>query len=257
MVVLFWFLHADNSRLSGARIWDQSPTPRRISVAAPRRAQHNEFPRRLKVEPQTRANQLLPEIATLIGFDLGARIIEVVVFDEGAELRIPIVICACEHLPREVRVIVPSATVKGAAGSGDDEHVARAAEQYYLTCISLANELHKNLVVERFCEKGECSPIECALADRQIVSSANKDYPCLGRILTEASLHFQTVHLRHPYVENRHATFPLFEVRKKVGRVAKFLHGKTGRRQQPAKRLQHGNVIVEQPDTIAAESAQR
>ena len=28
----FRFLHAYNSRLSGARIWDQSPTPRRIGV---------------------------------------------------------------------------------------------------------------------------------------------------------------------------------------------------------------------------------
>ncbi len=34
IVGFFWFLHADNSRLSGARIWDQSPTLRRIEVEA-------------------------------------------------------------------------------------------------------------------------------------------------------------------------------------------------------------------------------
>ncbi len=62
---------------------------------------------------------MLPEIATLIGFDLGARIIEVVVFNKGAELRIPIVICACDDLPREIRVTLPSAAVKGATGTGD------------------------------------------------------------------------------------------------------------------------------------------
>ena len=70
----------------------------------------------LEMEPQTCANQVLPQIATLVSIDLGARIIEVVVFDKGAELGIPIIICACDHLPREVRVICPSATVKGATG---------------------------------------------------------------------------------------------------------------------------------------------
>ena len=71
------------------------------------------------MEPQTRANQLLPQIATLIGIDLGACIIEVVLFDEGAELRIPIVVCACDDLPREVRMTSSSAGVKAAAGSAD------------------------------------------------------------------------------------------------------------------------------------------
>src|SRR6266487_5921609 len=71
------------------------------------------------MEPQTCANQVLPQIATLIGFDLGARIIEVVVFDEGAELRSPIVICACNNLPCQVRVTFPSAAVKGTTGTGN------------------------------------------------------------------------------------------------------------------------------------------
>src|SRR5207249_8192698 len=66
------------------------------------------------MEPQARANQLLPQIASFIGVDLGARIIEEVVFNEGAELRSPIVICAGNNLPREVRVTFSSARVKGA-----------------------------------------------------------------------------------------------------------------------------------------------
>src|SRR5437762_8254810 len=71
------------------------------------------------MEPQARANQLLPQIASFIGIDLGARIIEEVVFNEGAELRSPIVICASNNLPREVRVTSSSAAVKGATGTGD------------------------------------------------------------------------------------------------------------------------------------------
>jgi len=34
IVVFFWFLHADNSRMSGPRIWDQSPTLPRVDVEA-------------------------------------------------------------------------------------------------------------------------------------------------------------------------------------------------------------------------------
>jgi mannitol-1-phosphate/altronate dehydrogenase len=56
------------------------------------------------MEPQTRANQLLPQIATLIGIDLSARIIEELIFKKRAELRSPIVICPCNNLPRQVRV---------------------------------------------------------------------------------------------------------------------------------------------------------
>src|SRR5438067_6293799 len=66
------------------------------------------------MEPQARANQLLPQIASFIGIDLGARIIEELVFNEGAELRSPIVICAGNNLPREVRMTSSSARVKGA-----------------------------------------------------------------------------------------------------------------------------------------------
>jgi len=62
---------------------------------------------------------VLPQIAALIGIDLGAGIIEIVIFDKGAELRCPIVICACDHLPREIRVISTSARAKGAVRGGD------------------------------------------------------------------------------------------------------------------------------------------
>src|SRR5207249_2766005 len=64
-------------------------------------------------------NEVLPQIATLIGVNLGARIIEVMVFDEGAKPRSPIVIGACNDLPCKVRVIFPSAGAKGAVRGGD------------------------------------------------------------------------------------------------------------------------------------------
>ena len=38
------------------------------------------------MEPDTGAYQMLAEIATLVDIDLGARMIEVVIFNEGAEL---------------------------------------------------------------------------------------------------------------------------------------------------------------------------
>jgi hypothetical protein len=51
-----------------------------------------EFRMPLKMDPNTRAYEMLSQIAILIRVDLGARVIEVVVFNEGAELRGPIVI---------------------------------------------------------------------------------------------------------------------------------------------------------------------
>ena len=46
----------------------------------------------LEMEAQAGADQVLPQITTLTRIDLGARIVEVMVFDEGAELRSEIVI---------------------------------------------------------------------------------------------------------------------------------------------------------------------
>src|SRR4029450_3190744 len=63
------------------------------------------------MEPHAGANQMLPQIQIFIRIDLGARIIEVVIFDKSGELRGPIVICACDHLPREVRVTFAPASV--------------------------------------------------------------------------------------------------------------------------------------------------
>jgi len=71
----------------------------------------------LEMEPHTRAHQVLPQIAIVIGIDLGARIVQELVFNKGAELRSPIVICAGNNLPREVRVTFPSATAEVATGS--------------------------------------------------------------------------------------------------------------------------------------------
>src|SRR6266566_8052933 len=114
------------------------------------------------------------------------------------------------------------------AGNELARFVARAAEPYYLAC-SLPNELHDNVVFEWFCEKSDSSRIECGLAHWRIVSSADENDPCLGRISAEASLHFQTVHLRHPYVEECYATSGMFELGEKSRWMVKLLHNKTGR----------------------------
>src|SRR3954447_13864941 len=52
---------------------------------------------------------MLPQIATFVRVDLGARIIQVLVFNERAELRSEIVIRSCDHLPGKVCMTSPSA----------------------------------------------------------------------------------------------------------------------------------------------------
>lgn len=49
-----------------------------------------------------------------------------------------------------------------------------------LARFSLANELHQNFVLERFCEEGEGPGIQCGLADGWIVPPSNENNPCLG-----------------------------------------------------------------------------
>ena len=122
----------------------------------------------------------------------------------------------------------------------------------YLACNSLPNELQHNVVCERFCKKSDSSGIECGLAHWRIVSSANEDDLCLGRISAETGLHFQATHVGHPYVQDCYATWGMFEPGEKDGWMVKLLHNKTGRIKQTTERPQHGGVIVEEPDTIAA-----
>jgi len=71
------------------------------------------------MEPQTRAHQVLPQIAILVSVDLGTRILEKVVLDERTELRGPIAICGCEHLPREVCVTSPPVNANFDVGGFD------------------------------------------------------------------------------------------------------------------------------------------
>jgi hypothetical protein len=75
----------------------------------------------LKMEPETGANQVLAQIATLTGVDLGAGIIEVVILDKGAELRGPIVIAAGDDLPGEIIVALTSAGAKAATRRAEVE----------------------------------------------------------------------------------------------------------------------------------------
>ena len=62
---------------------------------------------------------MLAQIATTPGIDLGARIIEVMVFDKGAELRRPIVVRACNDLPGEVRMTCTSAGAEAPIRAGE------------------------------------------------------------------------------------------------------------------------------------------
>ncbi len=64
---------------------------------------------------------MLAQIATLTGVDLGAGIIEVVILDEGAELRGPIVVGAGYDLPGEIVVALTSAGAKAAARRAEVE----------------------------------------------------------------------------------------------------------------------------------------
>ena len=59
----------------------------------------------------TGTHQVLTQIATLIGIDLGARVIEIVVFDKGTKVRIKEVICPGDNLPCQVRMTCPPASV--------------------------------------------------------------------------------------------------------------------------------------------------
>ena len=56
----------------------------------------------------------------------------------------------------------PGASKTSQPPSGLD--FAGVAEHYYLVCNSLVNELHQNLVLERFCKEAKSSRIECGLA---------------------------------------------------------------------------------------------
>src|SRR5215831_4849316 len=71
------------------------------------------LPALVEKEPDTGAHQVLPQIATLPRVDLGTCIVEVVVFDKRAPLRIEEVISAGHHLPRQVCVICSASSVDG------------------------------------------------------------------------------------------------------------------------------------------------
>src|SRR5215467_11492712 len=71
----------------------------------------------VKKEPHTSANQVLPQIATLVGIDLGACVIEIVVFDKRGPLLIEKVIRAGNHVPRQVRMTLPPTSVYGRSAS--------------------------------------------------------------------------------------------------------------------------------------------
>ena len=62
---------------------------------------------------------MLAQIATTPGINLGAGIIEVMVFDKGAELGRPIVVRACDDLPGEVRMTCTSTGAEASIRAGE------------------------------------------------------------------------------------------------------------------------------------------
>src|SRR5436309_144506 len=71
------------------------------------------------MESNTGTNQMLTQIPALSGIDLGARIIEIVVFNKCADLRRPIIIAACDDLPGEVGMTLPSACAEVAVRAAE------------------------------------------------------------------------------------------------------------------------------------------
>ena len=75
------------------------------------------MPALMEKESDTGTHQMLAKIAFLVRVDLGTCIVEVVVFDKRAPLRIEKVICAGDHLPRQVGVTSAATSVdRGSAG---------------------------------------------------------------------------------------------------------------------------------------------
>ena len=71
------------------------------------------------MEPHTCANQVLPKAPALARVHLGARVFQIVILNEGAELRIPVVVRTADHLPREIGMVPPTARLEIAAAVGE------------------------------------------------------------------------------------------------------------------------------------------
>src|SRR5439155_20721440 len=102
----------------GERRHDDSPSPKRSFPREKNRPpeeqeadSHAKFVSVLDMDPHTSPNLLLAQYATVIGIDLGARVLEELVFNKRAELGGPIIVWAGNNLPRQVRVISPPASV--------------------------------------------------------------------------------------------------------------------------------------------------
>src|SRR6478609_3892675 len=105
---------------------------------------------------------MLPQYATLPGIDLGALVLEELVFNKRAELGVPIIICAGNNLPREVRVISPPASVDGdSAGIGVCELGAR---RFGIIDADPSADIRLEFLVSR-CESQDKVPHERARID--------------------------------------------------------------------------------------------
>ena len=75
-----------------------------------------------------------------------------------------LVMTRAASVARASPAVVACAGGRGLTGSELGGFFARAAEQYYLRFECLVNDLHQNLVIERFCKEGKCSCVERGLA---------------------------------------------------------------------------------------------
>ena len=91
---LQWPGHSSYARLR-EHTRNQSPVPNTeigLLIKGGRFTKQGKFRVPLKKEANTGAYQMLPEITILVRFDLGARVVEVFIFDKSAHLRIEKVI---------------------------------------------------------------------------------------------------------------------------------------------------------------------
>ena len=78
---------------------------------------------------------------------------------------------------------------------------------------SFAHELEKGFIVEWFREKTKGSRFKGALPDSRIVASADENNARFRRLFPQGRLHFQSVHVRHPDIEDRHPAGTFFDRR--------------------------------------------
>ena len=109
----------------------------------------------------------------------------------------------------------------------------------------LADELKQGLVVERLGEEPERAGFQGGLPHRRVVAAAHEDDARVWRLFAERFLHFQSIHARHPDIENRDRASRLSDRSKKRLRAIELFDLMALGAQQTAERFEHRNIVVE------------